>query len=312
LKVTTTLVVLSLCVPSTTAAGTLKLYWSDIFDTVITRSNLDGTQAEAITRTPGGVVPNIAFDPVNQRVYWPSPVAEGIQSANYDGSDVETVITGIATPTVVAVDAVNRKAYWVDYDAYSCIWRSNLDGTDREKLASDIPPPRDIQVDPLHGYYYVVGFFGEIYRTSFDGTHTDSTFFPRSPRQIAIDPIDGYVYTTDSSYRAIIRMRLDLSEPTLWVTKGVSNPEGIVIDTTNGRVIWSNEGNSTLAGSTNISSINFAGSDQRIDFYPLWNEYAAALAVHLGIVEVFTPEPSALCLCSLAGIVPFLFRRVRG
>lgn len=93
--------VLSVC-SRFAAAGTSKLYWSELEDTVIRRSNLDGTLGQQLIQTPGGVIPNMAFDPVEQKMYWPSPVADGIQSANYDGSDAETAIAGIAEPTSVA------------------------------------------------------------------------------------------------------------------------------------------------------------------------------------------------------------------
>jgi DNA-binding beta-propeller fold protein YncE len=306
--------VLSICSPFS-VAGPVKLYWSAWGDTIIRRSNLDGTQSEQLIRTSGGVVPNIAFDPVEQKMYWPSPVAGGIQRGHYDGSDADTIIAGIAEPTIVAIDSLNRKAYWVDYGTPSTIWRGNLDGTGREQIVDNLIAPRDVQVDSLHGYYYWADFFGDIHRKSFDGTQTDASFFARSPRQIAIDSINGYIYATDSSFQAIIRMRLDFSEPTLWVTQGISNPEGIVVDIANARVIWSNqEKSAAFPDDTNISSVNFAGGDQRIDFYPQWNDYISALVRHLAIVEIPTPEPSSLLLASVGGmaISCFLMRRGSG
>ncbi len=95
---------------SSTTAGTVKLYWSSQESNVIHRSNLDGRESEQVVESPGGVIPSIAFDPVEQRMYWPSPVAGGIQSANYDGTNVITSIPGITEPTRVALDSVNRKA----------------------------------------------------------------------------------------------------------------------------------------------------------------------------------------------------------
>ncbi len=316
---TTTLVVLSLCVSSTTTAGTLKLYWSSLESNVIHRSNLDGTASEQLLETPGGVIPNISFDPVEQRMYWPSPVAGGIQSSDYDGANVSTSIAGITEPTSVAIDPVNRKAYWVNYGSPSTIWRGNLDGTARERVVDDLVAPRDIQVDPLHGFYYWIDFFGDIHRKSFDGTETEESLFARSPRQLAIDPTNGYIYATDSSFQAVISMKLDFSQPMLWITEGVSSPSGIVIDLADGRVIWSNQETSptspTSPNDTNISSVDFAGTDQRIDFYPQWNIYAPAMVQHLGITNiatpVSTPEPNSIALACIGGVAISLVLRGR-
>jgi hypothetical protein len=108
-------------------------------------------------------------------------------------------------------------------------------------------------------------------------------------------------------------MKLDLSEPILWVTQGVSNPGGIVVDMTNNRIIWSNEGYSSQPGNTNISSVSFFGNDQRIDFYPQWNEYISDFVQHLAIVEIPAPEPSSLALSAMAGMsAAFFLRALRG
>jgi DNA-binding beta-propeller fold protein YncE len=281
-------------------------------DTVIRRSNLDGTQTEQIIETPGGVIPNIAFDSVEQKLYWPSPVAGGIQRGNYDGSKTETSIAGITEPTSVAVDALNGKAYWVTYGTPSTIWRGNLDGSGRDQIVDNLIAPRDIQVDALHEYYYWIDFFGDIHRKSFDGAQTDDSFFAPSPRQLAIDPINGYIYATDSSLQAVVRMRLDFSESTLWVTKGVSNPEGIVVDLADGRVIWSNQETSpTLPEDTNISSVNFVGGDQRVDFYPKLNADVPAFVRHLAIADTATPEPSTFALLCV-GAMSILLRGRHG
>ncbi len=176
--------------------------------------------------------------------------------------------------------------------------------------------PRDIQVDPVHGFYYWVGFFGDIHRTSFDGTQTDESLFARSARQLAIDPLNGYVYATDSSLQAVIRMKLDFSQPTLWVTAGVSNPEGIAVDLADGRVIWSNQATSpTSPNDSNISSVNFAGADQRVDFYPLWNDFTPGMVQHLAIANIAipaaTPEPNSVALACMGGLAMSLVLRHR-
>jgi hypothetical protein len=297
------------------AAGQIKVYWGVIQDIVIHRANLDGTEAEDIVQSSGGATPDIAFDPVEQKMYWPSPVAGGLERANYDGSHPETVIDGLEIPTHVAIDAINRKAYWADLGGENSIWRSSLDGTNRELLVEGVPRITALEVDPLNGYYYWSELLdGTIHRTSLeDNSQTQVIFdqhtFGRAglPWGLTIDPVNGYLYATDTVFQAIARMRLDGSEPTLWVTSGVSDPHGIVVDMVNERVIWSNEAKSpVMREDTNISSVNFLGGDQRIDFVPHARFGMDGYVRHLAILELPIPEPSTLVM-GLTGTALFLF-----
>jgi DNA-binding beta-propeller fold protein YncE len=287
-------------------AGELKLYWSTQEDTVIRRANLDGTQTEQVIRTPGGVIPDIAFDPIARKMYWPSPVVGGIQRANYDGSNVQNIIDGIERPWRIAIDTVNRKAYWIDWaDGNNSISRSNLDGTSRELLASNLPTPTAVEVDPQNGYYlWADSLNGRIHRTSITDNSQTAVIFderefghPASIEGLAIDPINGYVYATDFAFHSIIRMRLDGSNAERWLTDGVHYPRAIVLDMTNERVIWSNEElPGGLSVSSSISSVNFLGLDRRVEFVPRWNPYIAGKVRHLAIVDVSVPEPSSSSL----------------
>lgn len=288
-------------------ADTLKIYWSD---GAIRRSNLDGTEVEQIIQSPWGEKPKVAFDPAEQKMYWSSTTAGGIQRSNYDGTDIELAISGIAAPAHATVDTLNRKVYWSDTTSPS-IWRSDLDGTNRELLQSAIPTPLALEIDPVRGYYYWSNFGGEIHRGSFFGSDISTVHFGNWPGSLAIDGINNYLYASDFSTNAVLRMRLDLSDPTVWVTQGVSYPSGIVVDSVNERVIWTNTQLTPFG--RNISSIAFDGTGQKIDFYPLSSgNYPLSFSNYLAIVEISNPEPSSAILISVGGVlISFCFRRHR-
>jgi hypothetical protein len=106
-------------------------------------------------------------------------------------------------------------------------------------------------------------------------------------------------------------MRLDGSEPMLWVTTDVSDPHGIVVDAVNERVIWSNQEKSPkMRQYTNISSVSFLGDDQRIDFVPHSRFEMVGFVQHLAIVEVPVPEP-ATYLLACAGAMGLAYTRIR-
>jgi len=311
---------LAVAVSTPVYSAELKLYYSIAQDSFIRRTNLNGSQTETLVEGLNPAIPDIAFDPPAQKLYWPSAEIGGIQRADYNGANVETVFTGIGLPSNLAIDAVNRKVYWFDYDTVSSLYRSNLDGTDRELLATTFGPPTDIEVDPIHGYYYwSEQLDGTIHRTSFDNLDSSVIFdksafgSPGLPEQMAIDPKNGYLYATDIAFQAIVRMGLDGSNPILWVTQGVHDPHGIVVNPINQRVIWSNDGNQLfLHIGPNVSSVNFQGADERTDFIPEWYAGSAAAFVrHLALVEIPAPEPITFSLGVIAGVTFSCFARLR-
>ena len=84
------------------AAG--KLYWTNRGD-VLQRSNLDGSSVESVTATSIGF--GLAIDVAASKLYWTVQLlgAEGIQRANFDGSNVEDLLTGPPAPFGIALDA---------------------------------------------------------------------------------------------------------------------------------------------------------------------------------------------------------------
>lgn len=124
-----------------------KMYWSENFSAglpKIQRANLDGTGLETIITFSGLlIVPSIALDIPNQKIYWASnPTANAadksarrgpgsIARANLDGSNAEAINTSVVFPIGLAVGG--GKVYWYDDDT-GFIERANLDGSAFEQI----------------------------------------------------------------------------------------------------------------------------------------------------------------------------------
>jgi len=61
------------------------------------------------------------------------PETVTIQRADLDGSNVETLLTGLSGPEFIAIDETNYKIYWTD-DGDNKIRRANTDGSSVEVL----------------------------------------------------------------------------------------------------------------------------------------------------------------------------------
>lgn len=119
------------------------------FADAIQRANLDGTGFETLVSTP--LLAGMALDLDQGKIYWAGggaqddsqqdlcPLVEAgtIQRANFDGTGVETLVTGLQVPAGIALDPAAGKIYWVDLCTRT-VQRGNLDGTGVEDLVPDL------------------------------------------------------------------------------------------------------------------------------------------------------------------------------
>src|SRR4029450_14108238 len=97
------------------AYATSQIYWTEFVHSPatggITRADIWTIVREPIV--PDGLISpyRIAIDPVEQKMYWTSTQGGGLQRANLDGTDLQTIVPASGTPFLgLAIDTVGRKA----------------------------------------------------------------------------------------------------------------------------------------------------------------------------------------------------------
>ena len=204
------------------AAG--KMYWTDMGpggatdksvadnDGRIMRADLDGKNIE--TLVPKGITTTpkqLTLDIAGGKVYWSDRgdvagknVDPKVMRANFDGSEVETLVSdNLLSPVGITLDVAKGKVYFTDRYANN-IKRANLDGTDVEIVVKDTEYPVDLVIDfKTRLLYWTARKSGSIYRTDVDGHDIDGASLTpvitgiQAPIGVTIDRENNKLYYTE-------------------------------------------------------------------------------------------------------------------
>ena len=207
-----------------------KLYISDYDANKIFRANLDGSNVEDF-RTGLDKPIAMAFDYQENQIYWNTTT--GVQRADLSSTDLsqkEDFVTGQANdPDGLAIDLVNRKLYWINYDGG--VWSKNLDGTGEKAILPDVEGASIIVVGNRIFYdEYVASGDIRIKSANLDGTGvtTIAVGVSRVVYGLAYDAHGQKIYWGDRRANNMMRANLDGSEAEIYY-KASAGTNGIVI-----------------------------------------------------------------------------------
>ena len=262
-----------------------KIYWTEARDLGwIQRSSLGGFNLESLLTTD--IVAELKINPRRialdrfGKMYWTDWHEDAdevtVRRANVDGSDVETLLTGVHAQDF-ALDVYEDKIYWTDPRA-GTIHRADLDGANVETLLTGLEDPGYIALDVVWYYLYdpcpvcitgtppdsspdpdrrtaaktavSVGAPTKMYwterngkshpirRSNLDGSNVE-TLVTLSSRLsgIAIAAYDEMIYWTEWDTGTIRAAFLDGSNVETLVT-GLGSPSSLVVDAYSGKIAW--------------------------------------------------------------------------
>ncbi len=188
------------------------IYWTETDTGKIRRANLDGTNVEDLITGLGGPSA-ITLDMVSGKIYWTDQRWDSsigavstskIQRADFNGSSVQDVVTGLGIAEGIAVDVSRGKVYWTDSDMGK-IQRANLNGSNVEDLVTGIRMPKDIALDASGSKMYWADYEGmQISRANLNGSDVESIVTGlEGPSNIVLDTKRRKVYWTDQTWNPV-------------------------------------------------------------------------------------------------------------
>ena len=196
-----------------------KLYLLDNLER-IARANFDGTGYEIVIADadPNNVsrpANGLAVDEISGRIYWMQPesgVLSSLMSANGDGSDVQTLVTGIVEEQALAVDPLGGWLYWVDGAVNDQISRANLDGSGVTVIyvAPNGREIRDLALDPYaQKLYWLDPTLNQLLWADSDGSDAAAlaAALASPARGVAVRPLANALFYTSGP--SLLQAELD-------------------------------------------------------------------------------------------------------
>ncbi|QRN95868.1 hypothetical protein JRI60_43635 [Archangium violaceum] len=172
-------------------------------------------------------------------VYWTNTTGGTVMKSYSDTGMVVSLISGLAQPTGIAVDATSS-IYWTNRGD-GTVMKANPFGHNPMQLASGQNQPTGLVADATSVYWTNSGD-GTVMKVGLNGgTPTPLASGQNQPTGIAVDATS--VYWTNSGDGTVMKVGLNGGTPTP-LASGQNQPNGIVADAAS--VYWTNSGDGTV------------------------------------------------------------------
>lgn len=200
-------------------------------------------------------------DAQDGKLYWSERNAGLIRRANLNGSQIETVLSGLSSPEGVAVDGVGEWLYFLEQGAQQGqgrLRRARLDGTMVQNLVTNLTFPFAVAIDPVNErVYFSDAVDGVIRSCDYLGnnlqTLLSNVLFPFG---VALDIPGGKIYWSTDGENRLRRANLNGANIEDLVSAGVLSPFGVSLDLIHGHMYWCDQ-----APLSRINRANLDGSN---------------------------------------------------
>ncbi|NWR88915.1 LRP2 protein, partial [Furnarius figulus] len=178
------------------SSGTGRISYINIFS---------GTGSPTVVASDLGTPDGIAFDWINNRVYYSDYLNQTISSMAVDGSN-RTVIARVPRPRAIVLDPCRGYMYWTDWSSNAKIERATLGGNFRTPIVStNLVWPNGLTLDyEEQQLYWADANLQKIERCTLTGTNRE-VIVSTALHPFAMTLFDQHIYWTDWNTRSIYR-----------------------------------------------------------------------------------------------------------
>ncbi|MDD4149910.1 MAG: T9SS type A sorting domain-containing protein [Bacteroidales bacterium] len=267
------------------------LFWGDFALGLIVRSDINGDNINTLCTGQIGVC-RVRTDDINKKVYWAASLDNKIRRVNYDGTELEDVISTEHQVNVVEVHPDNNRIYFSENNQ-NTIKTCKTDGSALQTIINDAGLVMGIGIDPLRDLIFWADMDAhKLHKANLDGSgDTVILETPYNVFDICLDIKFLYVYFTERTTEKVWRVSYDgtnlsevhqgsnvvgalaindLCEQLYWIER----ENGLIVTgTTSGTgreevIYWEN---SQISG-IDVGTLNFSNSDfiynAEISIYP--------------------------------------------
>ena len=180
------------------------------------------------------------------RVYWTDKDDGQLESADLDGGNRVTILSGQADPRGIVVDRLTGKIYWAIHETNGAIWSADLDGTNVVVFQGGLSEPADLALDRFsRTLYWAEEGANLIRRRSLDHEESPQLVIEglNRPYYLAVDPLEGLLYWSDFNSTNIHRSTMDGANSVNFIT-GQSRVRDVEVF--NGVLYWCDRNSSQL------------------------------------------------------------------
>ena len=211
----TTLFMLSALLSHHPAHANGHLYWTNVHNGLIQRSEINNPNPELLRENSRGA--GFALDAKNGLIYWlNSRSFGGIRRSELDGTD-QVILTQFDDTGAdkITLDVARGKMYWL---ANTELKRANLDGSGIEDVVTGLVGTRDLELDLINDHIYFFSFAGGIERVDLltGANRINILNIPGTSSDIELDIPNNTIYIA-STQASIGLRRVDLDGQNLSV-----------------------------------------------------------------------------------------------
>jgi len=136
-----------------------NLFWSNMGGEIL-RAPVAGCPDRScvqplVTPSPGTSAGDLVIDSLRGKVYWVNPVDKRIQRSNLDGSNPQTIVSGLTDPLGITLDEESARLYWTDFTA-GTIQSAALNGSEVITIVTGLQNPVWIEFAPRQRVLYFI------------------------------------------------------------------------------------------------------------------------------------------------------------